>query len=315
MATKRTIRKLFTPCTFKDALAEAECKLSPRPEGADTHVFLRPAEIETWPDLFQPRSLLWNENQLDPEHVKDLETFIGYNGELTDPVLVIRLQAPFAEAGALWVCVDGHHRLKAYSKAKWKKPIRCEWFGGNVREAVDESVRRNAEVKLAMPNKDRYEAAWRRNVTGGWSKEQIRQICSVSSGLVSKQRKVLALYKSNDDHGRQFREKLGMAIEQLSWRTAHMCYMDMEPQDYDEEKEAGQLARNLRRRMHGKLSENPAVTARALMIYDPKLIEPLMSKLQGMLEEERETERDIATTYDDYGLAAAQGPLEPTDQP
>jgi hypothetical protein len=140
-------RKPFTTTTFKRALAEAEAKLEPRPETADKFVSLRLKEITTRTELFQPRSLLWKTEQLDTKHVKALEKQIGYKEGELEPILVIRVDGQR-------VCVDGHHRLVAYSRKRWKNPIRCEWFAGTVRQAADESVKRNGIIKLAIPNQD-----------------------------------------------------------------------------------------------------------------------------------------------------------------
>src|SRR5215510_9736748 len=183
--------KTVTTTAFRRALAEAEAKLEPRPESADKFVSLRIDQITTRTELFQPRrfymtNVMLKDEPLDTKHVKALEKQIGYkNGDL-EPILVIGIDGQ-------WVCVDGHHRLAAYGRrygrSKRTKPIECEWFAGTVRQAADESVRRNGIIKLAIPNQDRYEQAWRRVVMSdpetrtGWSKSQIVELCGVSDGL------------------------------------------------------------------------------------------------------------------------------------
>jgi ParB/Sulfiredoxin domain len=121
------------------------------PKGQEAFTELLPGEIVLRPELFQPREFSFGLRQTDPDHVKKLARAIGIQGEL-DPVLVIKL-------GKRFVCVDGHHRLEAYKKEKWTKPIKCEWFGGSLREAVDESMARNAKDRLNVPQADRLEAA------------------------------------------------------------------------------------------------------------------------------------------------------------
>jgi hypothetical protein len=119
----------------------------------------------------------------------------------------------------------------------------------------------------------------------GWSKSQIVKLCGVSDGLVGKMHKVRALYKRNDDLGRQFRDKLGMRLEEVRWRSAHMTWLDVEPRVYDIEAKAGKLARFLKSRAGTKLSDDPEVTARALAIYDEQLVEPLAEALQRLAAE------------------------------
>jgi hypothetical protein len=54
-----------------------------------------------------------------------------------------------------------------------------------------------------------------------------------------------------------------------------------EPTKIGIEERAGRLARSMRSRLEGRLSEDPEVTARALAIYDPKLPTPLTEALLG----------------------------------
>src|SRR6185437_8324462 len=116
---------------FKEALVKAEQQLSTDGRRADpaATVELLPSEIEMRPELFQPREFSFGLKETDPNHVKRLARAVGIQGEL-DPIVVIKL-------GKRFVCVDGHHRLAAYEVERWATPIRCEWFGGTVREAVD----------------------------------------------------------------------------------------------------------------------------------------------------------------------------------
>ena len=85
MATKRTTTgKPFRPQTFGQALAEAQGKLDPRPEGADRFVELRIKEIAERTELFQPRRFIGKNTPLDMKHVKTLQKMINNGGEL-DP--------------------------------------------------------------------------------------------------------------------------------------------------------------------------------------------------------------------------------------
>src|SRR5262249_27684732 len=148
-------------------------------------VQIRPSLIVTLPELFQPRGFA-SRNALDAGHVKKLVRRIATKGELKPPLVV--------QLGTEWVCVDGHHRIAAYLEhhgKQWSGTIRCQWFAGTIREAVDESVRRNDEIKLEMRIGDKFEAAWQRVVLGWGSKREIKEVTGVSDGLIGMMRRVV----------------------------------------------------------------------------------------------------------------------------
>lgn len=144
----------------EEAFANADKK-----RGNKRFVQLRTSEIKERLELFQPREFNYGARSLNPEWVKTLAQRMSIHGQL-DPVLVIRL-------GEQWVCVDGHHRIAAYRLRNHREPIKCEWFAGTPREAVDESVRRNIKDALAVPQADRAEEAWRRVLLDQGSRKQI----------------------------------------------------------------------------------------------------------------------------------------------
>lgn len=262
---------LRTPKTVEEALDRAEHELS---RATTVTVLLTPAEITTRPELFQPRASA-RTDALDPGHVRKLAKRIENKGEL-DPPLVIKI-------GKKWVCVDGHHRIAAYLKQPnggWKGTIRCDWFPGTVREAVDESLRRNEVVKLEMKPEDRFESAWQRVVLEWGSKRDIKRLTGVSDGLIGEMRRIKTAYELKDEFGREFRKKLGRPLTDASWSLARNAYLNISPAEYDEKKEAAKLAKYLTNRMEGRLSKNPRITALALAIYDPTLPEPLASELR-----------------------------------
>src|SRR5882762_8008040 len=110
-------------------IAETQLNTDGHPQTKPAYVDLRPDQVEMRPELFQPREFAFGAKDTDKQYVKKLAGEIETAGEL-DPILVIRL-------GEAWVCVDGHHRVRAYQRAEWEGTIKCEWFGGSVREAVD----------------------------------------------------------------------------------------------------------------------------------------------------------------------------------
>ena len=232
-----------------------------------------PSEIVLRPELFQPREFSFGLRQTDPDHAKKLKRAIGIQGEL-DPILVVKL-------GKKFVCVDGHHRLRAYKDAKWSKPIKCEWFGGSLREAVDESMARNAKDRLNVPQADRLEAAWKRVLLEWGSKKQIVELCGVGDGTVAHMRRVKERYKEMSKLGDQFRAALGFPLKETSWSQAKLAYVGVAKSEIDDELLAERLARRMRSRLTNLLSRNHKVTARALELYDPELPKGLADAWQN----------------------------------
>jgi hypothetical protein len=146
MAKSEYVRR--TAQALKEQMKIAERQRSAKGRPADGIVHIKPTSIKTRPELFQMREFSYGLRNVDNDHVKKLERAIGTAGEL-DPPVVIKL-------GSEWVCVDGHHRIEAYKRSAGGKQIKCEWFGGTVREAVDESMRLNGKDRLNVPQRDRW---------------------------------------------------------------------------------------------------------------------------------------------------------------
>ena len=204
----------YNASEVKEALAKAERQHTTvgRPARPDASVELLPSEVQMRPELFQPREFSFGLRATDRDHVKKLARAIGIQGEL-DPIVVIKL-------GKKFVCVDGHHRLEAYRAEKWVKPIKCEWFSGSVREAVDESVTRNAKDRLNVPQADRLEVAWKRVLLGWGSKAEIVRLCCVGDGTVAHMRRVMKLGREVTKQGKEFRNRLGFHLTETSWSQA-----------------------------------------------------------------------------------------------
>ena len=258
--------------------AEAELKATKdRPASRQEKVLLTVDKITTRTELFQPRGFFSGLHELDMNYVRNkVGREIHIKGEL-DPVLVIKL-------GNAWVCVDGHHRLEAYKVNKWKQPITCEWFPGSVRDAVDESIRRNLVVKLEVTQTDRLEEAWRRVVLKWGSKAEIRKLCVVSDGILGKMRRAFAMFTGTDGVAKKLRQSLGKPLEKARWREVHATYLGIETKEFDEHEAAAKLARSIRSRLHDRLSRKPEVTALALAIYDPTLPEKLRPHFEALGE-------------------------------
>jgi hypothetical protein len=297
-----------------DALRIAEA-LVERPEinqAAPVYVHMKPQDIRERLELFQPRRPGWGTRKLETRHVNHLATRIERKGEL-DPVLVVKLKTANPYTGALdgheWVVVDGHHRIAAYLKKKWTAPIRCEWFGGSVREAADESLRRNEKTHLDVDQGDKAEEAWKRTLLGWGSKREVVSLTGCGEGTVAKMRRVVKWHhdqitgKHQTPMGEKLASTLGNDLRVHSWSKVNGVTLDLSPKQWDMNSAAAKLARNLVMRMTTKLSDDPEVTARALWLYDRDLCPKLLEALQACLRTELETERDLKdlATYETLG--------------
>jgi len=278
MAKKQ--RPLINARTVGQAMADAERALE-RPKGASRTVNIKPAEVRTRVELFQPRKFSEGFHEVDAKHVKDLKIRIGKKGEL-DPIIVVKI-------GGQWVCVDGHHRLAAYSSLKWKETIRCQWFAGSVAEAMDESLLKNEVAKLPVNQGDRFEEAWRRTLMRRGSKSQVVAITGVSDGTVALMRRIFKSYQVQDVAGKRLKEQRG-DIMVARWEYTRMAWLGLKGEAFDAAEEAearaARLARRINNRLTNSLSKDAETTARALYIYDPSLCEPLANALRAILTAE-----------------------------
>jgi hypothetical protein len=238
--------------------------------------------------------------------VKELATRIERKGEL-DPVLVVKLRGQ-------WVVVDGHHRLAAYRKAGWNgKLIRCEWFSGTAREAMDASVSRNEKTHLRIDQADKAEAAWMRTLLDwdgkNWStsKKDVVHLTGCGEGTVAQMRRVFKWHyrqKTGSEEtliGEKLLKALGTELGAHAWNKVKEVVNDITPKQHDIDAAAAKLAKNRVTRMTTKLSDDPQVTARALWLYDPKLCPQLVEALQAHIKEQETEEQRLAdeAAYED----------------
>ncbi|MBP0111339.1 ParB/RepB/Spo0J family partition protein [Bradyrhizobium vignae] len=294
----------ITPLETAKSLHAAETQLE-RPEvtnGSPVYVQVRPQDIRERLELFQPRRPGWGTRTLDTDYVNKLKTRITRKGEL-DPVLVVKL-------GNDWIVVDGHHRLAAYQKLKRTEPIRCEWFAGTVREAMDASLSRNEKIHLEVDQGDKAEAAWTRTLLdwsgSGWSssKADVVTLTGCGEGSVAQMRRAVKWHhnqrtgKERTPTGEKLYVRLGPDLRVHPWNKVKSVLNDITPKEWDLNEAAAKLARNLVMRMTTKLSEDPEVTAQALWLYNrdqyPKLVEAMQAYLRGQQEAERAEEDEAA---------------------
>lgn len=281
--------------------AEARLERPEVTEGLPKYVDVRPQDIRTRLELFQPRRPGWGTRELDTRTVKRLVTRIKQKGEL-DPVLVVKLETANTYTGELdgheWIVVDGHHRIAAYLKLKWPGTIKCEWFAGTVREATDESLRRNEIIHLEVQQGDKWEDAWKRVLLGWGSKQEIVKLTGTSDGIVARMRRAVKWHqeqtngKAKTPMGEKLFIALGPDLRVHKWSEVNRVLLDLTPKEWNVDDAAAKLARQLVGRMTNKLSNDPEVTARALWLYDrdlcPMLVEALQARIQSAAADEED---------------------------
>jgi hypothetical protein len=302
---KHQLGKITAHVTAK-ALREAE-KLLIRPEvtqGLPVYVELKPQDIRERLELFQPRRPGWGTRTLDTKHVNNLKRRVTRKGEL-DPVVVVKFATVNAYTGEIdgdeWVVVDGHHRLEAYRKAKHTKPIKCQWFPGSVREAMDVSVQRNEKVHLPIDQGDKHEAAWTRtlldwNGKDGWSssKSQVVTLTGSSDGTVATMRRTLKQhhdYATGTDRqrnaiGERLYTVLGPDLSKYPWSKVNSVRLDLSAKQETVKDAAAKLSRQLNSRMPILHATEPEVTAEALWLFDRENCPQLVRALQEVIERE-----------------------------
>jgi hypothetical protein len=282
-------RGRYTAADRMKALPLAEKNLVRPRDDQPKEVELRASEITTMPVIFQPREADLGLSETDKAYVGKLQRRIDTVGEL-DPLLVIKvkhkeeeLENPYSDDGEthtterlVWVCIEGHHRLQAYHKNKYKEPIKCEWFDGTVREAMDESLRRNIALKLPVPLADRQEEAWRRVLMEDYSKKHIKQTCGVAEGTVSLMRRVKARYEDRSRRAnadKEFRATIQASggLAACAWWAVHLAHRSATTEQRTLEQKAQSFAKVLRTKLTDRLSKDAWVTARAIEIRDPDL--------------------------------------------
>jgi len=127
-----------------------------------------------------------------------------------------------------------------------------------------------------MTRGDREEEVWKRLQIGGWTREELRKVCSVSPNLIAFMNKVRRWYRTRS------RTKSWIAfrrqypdLKMSSWFDAKLAFLGATPKERSDEQRMQALARRLRERFnansHHSLSRNPKITAGALERYDRRL--------------------------------------------
>lgn len=230
-------------------------------------------DIKTCPEVFQHRS---GNKWRSSAHVEELARALkNANGKPLEPITVFWV-------GDGWCCIDGHHRLHAYSNTGFTGVIPVRVFEGSLDDAIGEALRGNSKNKLAMDRHEKTEAAWRLVIGTELSKSRVVRASGASDGTVAHQRRVKL------ELSRRYPE---FSLGSIRWADALMKFKGLEPDQLDRdddwlEKEAQTLANRITKHLGPSLARNPEVTARALEIYD----QPLMTFLADWLKPYEEDE-------------------------
>jgi hypothetical protein len=204
------------------------------------------------------------------EHVLTLARAIAVHKKPLDPILLIPV-------GKKFYVVDGHHRVEAYHTAKWRGRVPVEYFDGALKQARRLALQRNVKDKLPMSREEKAEAAWRmmledldaserqgEGVGSFWTREEISAASTVSLRTVSSMRAIARQYP-------EARKGTWREARTLNWRAD-----DDTNRDWREEKArkvAEQIGKNV-----GHWLKDPEITARALEIVSPSLVDGLIDQ-------------------------------------
>lgn len=222
------------------------------------------------------------------EHLRALVRVLKSTGEPLEPLLVYPMNGRF-------FVIDGHHRLDAYRKARWKRPIPVKVFEGTYDDARLAALTGNTKDKLRLSGPEKREAAWKLVNEGKLSKAEIVKLGVASDGTIAFMRRV--------------RNKLiaeGKDPTKLSWIEARWGTSDFSVDDQEawKEKKAQKIVDALLKAKIGQgLAKDPDVTALALQMLNPSLPGALVREwwfddpdLKAEIAEELRSDEDV------YGL-------------
>ncbi len=244
---------------------------------ADTGLRRLPiADIQTWPDVFQPRSDV-EATAAHGHHLAELMRVLGSAGTHLTPITVLKINT------IGWVVIDGFHRLKAYREVGGRRThIPVTIFTGSLDEAVRFSIAANAPDKLNMTLSDKREAAWRMVGCGVYTQAEISQTAGVSESTVDRMRRAVTIVKASHPD---------LAWETYTWVDLKWALRGQkESVDMGVEwmkKRARQVAVSLTKHFKGLAKDTPVIFAEGLMLHDPKAAAEIARTIMGRTEYQR----------------------------
>ena len=240
--------------------------------GKETLVNLKLSEISLIPSLFQPRQYL--ENLAEHErHIELLTKTLKHDHPL-DPILVMPITEGYA-------CIDGHHRIRAYKKAK-KKTIPAEVFTGAFKDGWAQSIEGNIKDKLPMTTQDKMEAAWRMVLTEDFTWNEIVNATKASRATVSRMAKTFKRLNSDRKHPHEY-----------TWKFARD--LGNKREDWDKtglDKLRQSWAKRIGRHFGAKIADAPQLFAEALMMYSENAAQDIYRELHWAYKDTIEDEEE-----------------------
>lgn len=259
--------------TSSEALAGLREQLrAGKPQPAKRPGWLSLRSIKQHPGVFQHRRPAKHASEA---HVRALVSVVNTSGML-EPVTVWW-------DGKAWACVDGHHRLAAYTKADRETPsVPVQVFEGSLEDALVLAARTNTKDKLPMARAEKSNAAWRLVLTTPASKATLAEAAGVSERTVAHMRRVKETLRDAGKH--RVEELLDM-----TWDAARRLSLGQEAPDWDpqeEERRAQEFATKLHKVFGLQGPKQPDIFLRAVQLYSPKLYDTMEAMLRDQLDEE-----------------------------
>jgi len=146
------------------------------------------AALITLPDLYQPRKTNETSGVSDNSHVDKLAAHLKDPEADLDPITVLHVNGQN-------IVIDGHHRLKAYKKAK-NKSVPVRYYTKGPLEALVEAGKENVKDRLQMSHAEKSQRAWDLVRSGlPLTVKQIQQASGRSKRTVASMREQLKKYQ------------------------------------------------------------------------------------------------------------------------
>ena len=228
---------------------------------------LKVSSIKLMPEVFQHRR--------PAQHFSD-----GHIRILADAVKAQGLLAPVMVwwSGKHWVCVDGHHRLAAYTKAGMRDhEVPVEVFRGTPGDALACAAATNSQDKLPMTKAEKVNAGWRLVILAdSLSISRQARSAGISDRQValmrSTKKRLLALGQTQDQ------------LAEMSWEAARRLAAGEQLAEWsaeEEERRVQEMAEALRKALGPTAERQPEVFAKAVERYSTKLAKSLEAWFSG----------------------------------
>lgn len=264
-----------------------------KPQPMPLPVELPLGKIRMWPNVFQHRRTGGHEGA---GHIRKMIAAIDVRkGRMLDPMTVWW-------DGKAWACVDGHHRHAAYMGASVGRShaVPVEVFEGSLAEAMGHAASANSKDKLAMSSGEKSDAAWRMVAVADMSRADAASASGVSESTVANMRRVRLQLEARASAVDDMTVMSGVDYRDLSWADARRLAAGTRAVDFDwdaaNEVKAQEMAVALKRALGKEGGKYPEILARALEIYDTRLVDQLVELWNWKTEVADEDAPDVGAT-------------------